>query len=308
MSAHSSDVVTRKTLLLGLHLERTPLGGTKMNKKINLLVVFAFLAMLISCEQATESKKPPATKQPTIAEKTTSPKKIECSLTMGWDPWAPYQYLSPDNKVNGLEIDLISAIAQEASCELKFVQNDWMHLLSGIRDGSIHMLGGASKTPARDKFALFSNAYRHESFVLYVRKEQASSFADKALDQLLVDKFKLGVTEDYIYGEEISAIQDNNSFTSQITYVPITEVNYYNLTQNKIDGFLEDPFVAAYTIKSKGLTEQIVASSIVVHSGDVSLMFSKASVKPETVEAFNQGLDKIRKSGKYQEILDKYNL
>ncbi|MBV1908604.1 MAG: transporter substrate-binding domain-containing protein [Kangiellaceae bacterium] len=279
-----------------------------MNKKLYSLVVLAILSIIISCEQQNTTQPAPAKVEEKQAVLSPQKLKPDCTLTMGWDPWAPYQYLTPDNNVKGLEIELISAIAKEAGCGLKFVQNDWMHLLGGIRDGSIDLLGGASKTPARDEFALFSTPYRHESFVLYVRSEQSNAYANKTLEQLLQDKFKLGVTEDYIYGDEISVLQDSDDLSRQITYVPITEVNYYNLTQNKIDGFLEDPFVAAYTIKRKGLSQQIAASPIEVHSGDVAIMFSKVSVKPETVTAFNKGLELVQSSGEYQKILDRYNL
>jgi polar amino acid transport system substrate-binding protein len=89
--------------------------------------------------------------------------------------------------------------------------------------------------------------------------------------------------------------------------VPVPEVNYYNLTQNAIDGFLEDPFVAAYTIRRKGLQGQIKSETMDIHSGDVSVMFSRKSVRPETVEAFNRALAKIKESGEYQKILDKYS-
>jgi polar amino acid transport system substrate-binding protein len=226
---------------------------------------------------------------------------------MGWDPWEPYQYLSPDDKVRGLEIELISAIASNAGCAVTFVQNDWMNLLKGIRDGSVDMLGGASKTAAREEFSLFSDPYRKESFVLYVRTEQLESYAGKSLEDLLDEKFRLGVTEDYIYGDEISKLQDNENYQSQIISVPISEVNYYNLTQQQVDGFLEDPFVATYTVKRKGLVSQISATSITVESGDVALMFSKKSVKPAVVEAFNKGLAALKSSGEYRKILDKYS-
>ena len=95
-----------------------------MKNKIYSLVVLAFLSTLLSCEQTTESQT--TTSQTPIPNKVAEPKKQKCSLTMGWDPWAPYQYLTPDNQVNGLEIDLISAISNEAGCELKFVQNEYL--------------------------------------------------------------------------------------------------------------------------------------------------------------------------------------
>lgn len=277
-----------------------------MKKECYPLVFLALALVLGSCGDK------PAEQKSLQTQKVTQSKSVEkikpaCNLTMGWDPWEPYQYLTPDNQVKGLDIDLISAIAAEADCNIKFVQNDWMNLLKGIREGSIDLLGGASKTASREEFAYFSPSYRHESFVLYVKAEKVADYSGKSLAQLMSEKFRLGVTEDYLYGDEVSNMQDNQTLTDQIVTVPITEVNYYNLTQNQIDGFLEDPFVAGYTIKRKGLSKQISAFPIEVHSGDVSILFSKSSVNQETVAAFNKGLEAINASGEYERILKKYS-
>ena len=230
-----------------------------------------------------------------------------CELILGWDPWEPYQYLTPDNQVKGLEIELIQSMASQVGCSVKFEQGEWVDLLESLQLGKIDMLGGASKTEAREIFAHFSIPYRHESFILYLLTENIERYAEKSIFELMDEKFRLGITEDYIYGDAIAVIQDKEIYQSQIVTVPITEVNYYNLIQNNIDGFLEDPFVAGYTIKRKGLSSKISASGIKVHSGDVSIMFSKKSIKPERVEQFNIALDSIRDSGEYKKILDKYS-
>ena len=236
-------------------------------------------------------------------QKTPAP----CELTLGWDPWEPYQYLTPDNQVKGLEIELIQSMAKQVNCSVAFKQGEWMNLLEDLKSGKIDMLGGASKTKPRELFAHFSEPYRHESFVLYLSTESMEDYAEKSIYELMEEKFRLGVTEDYIYGEAIGMIQDNKTYQSQIVTVPITEVNYYNLMQDNIDGFLEDPFVAGYTIKRKGLSSKIAASGIKVHSGDVSIMFSKASIKPELVEQFNIALETIKESGEYKKILATYS-
>jgi polar amino acid transport system substrate-binding protein len=230
-----------------------------------------------------------------------------CELVLGWDPWEPYQYLTPDNKVKGLDIELIQSMARQIDCNVKFEQGEWMVLLESLKSGEIDMLGGASKTLTREIFADFSDPYRDESFVLYLLNEEKEKYAEKSIYELMDDKFRLGITEDYIYGEAVANIQDNEIYQAQIVSVPVTEVNYYNLIQGNIDGFLEDPFVAGYTIKRKGYSSKIVASGIKVHSGDVSIMFSKVSVKPEMVEQFNVALDDIKDSGEYQKILGKYS-
>jgi len=231
----------------------------------------------------------------------------QCTLKYGWDPWEPYQYLTPEDEVKGLDIELVTAMAKGAGCNVEFVQDNWVNLLNGIRNGSIEMLGGATITEARGKFALFSDNYRHESFLLYIRTDEPLPGGGTTLSELLEGGFRLGVTEDYLYGEEVDALQDNENFSSQIVSVPITEVNYYNLIQDQIDGFLEDPFVAAYTIRRKGLDGQIEPHSIEIHSGGVSIIFSRKSVNPETVMAFNKALEQMKETGEYQRILGKYS-
>ncbi len=276
-----------------------------MKKVFYHLALIVMTLILSSCgDKPSESKGEQTGK---IDQNQSANKENQkCELTMGWDPWEPYQYLTPDNQVQGLEIDLINSIAKQAGCKVKFVQDDWMKLLAGIKSGKVDLLGGASRTSGREKFASFSSPYRHESFVLYVRTGDVEKYSGKSLTELLDNEFRLGVTESYIYGHDVSGIQDNEAYSSQLVTVPVTEVNYYNLTQNQIDGFLEDPFVAGYTIKRKGLIGQISASTTVVHSGDVSILFSKTSVKPEIVHAFNKGIESIKASGEYQKILNKY--
>jgi len=232
--------------------------------------------------------------------------KAECDLIMGWDPWAPYQYLTPEDEVKGLDVDLVTAVANEAGCDITFEQDNWMNLLTGIRNGNIDLLAGATRTESREKFALFSDSYRHESFSLYIRPDESEKYADKNLKGLLEAGFRLGVTQDYLYCPQINVLQDDERFSSQFVSVPITEVNYYNLTQGHVDGFLEDPFVAAFTIKGKGLQGQIEALALEISSGDVSIIFSRESVKEETVQAFNKALAKLKETGEYEKILAKY--
>ena len=274
-----------------------------MKKKLLLSLFSCIVFMLVGCNENPEPQKPETKK----AEPKSSLLTAKCQLNMGWDPWEPYQYLTPDDEVKGLEIDLIGAMATEAGCSVKFVQKNWMHLLNGIRNGSIDMLGGATQTKAREKFALFSDNYRHESFILYIRADESEKYANKTLKELLDGEFRLGVTQDYIYGDQISELQDNEVYQTKFVSVPTTEVNYYNLIQNHIDGFLEDPFVAGYTIKRKGLQGQIEAHTVEVLRGDVAIMFSKKSVGLETVLAFNKALAKLKANGEYEKILAKYS-
>ena len=82
----------------------------------------------------------------------------------------------------------------------------------------------------------------------------------------------------------------------------------YFLMQHSIDVFVEDPFVAIYNLRRKGLTDQIKQLPIDIHTGDVHLMFSKATVNQKTVDRFNKALAKMRQGRIYAKIMERYQL
>ncbi len=262
------------------------------------LAVFS-LVMLVGCGE------PPQKQTQKQVEKQPEVKQPACELTMGWDPWEPYMYLAPGNKVSGLDVELVKAMAKEAKCELNFVQHDWMTLLEKVRNGEVDLVASASVTEKRKQFAMFSDPYRSENFVLYVRAGDTDKF-DADITKIVALGHKVGVTTDYIYGETVSKLQDDTQYANQFVYSAVGEANYYNLLQHNVDVIIEDPFVGAYNLKRKGIDDQIEQLAVKIHSGDVHLMFSMQSVDHTTVSRFNDALKKIKASGAYKDILDRY--
>ncbi len=231
----------------------------------------------------------------------------ECSLVMGWDPWEPYLYEDFDGTIRGLDIELISAMAAKAGCDISFEKASWTELLRRLREGEVDVVAGASETDARQEFAWFSDPYRRESFALYVRDTEAGKYPSTVMYDVLVMGLKIGVVSDYVYGEEIAGLQDSERFAEQFIEVPISELNYVSLMDYKIDGFLEDPFVAATILRKKGFDEDIEQHPLVIDGGAVHFMFSKESVGIETVLSLNEALSGLIADGSYQAILDKYS-
>ncbi len=230
----------------------------------------------------------------------------DCELDLGWDPWEPYQYLDVKGDVQGLDIEIFKAAAELAGCSVTFTQGDWFHLLQLIRTGDIDALAGASKTPQREDFAIFSRPYREETFQLYVRLGDVTTYKDKSLAELMEGDFKLGLTQDYLYGDEVTSLQDDKEKAAKISYVPLGEMNFFNLMDNKIDGLIEDPFVGTYTLRRKGWEDDIMPLSLDLHSGEVYYMFSQSSVDEAVVERFNNALKEMKDSGRHEQLLEQY--
>lgn len=237
-------------------------------------------------------------------ESSTTPR--ECTLVVGWDPWEPYQYEDLGGELRGLDVEFVREVTAEIGCNARFLANDWASLLVMLRDGEIDMLAGATKTADREKFASFSEPYRDESFVLFVRTGEKPGGSDPTLQNLLDDGFRVGVVSQYVYGPEISGLQDDPGYADQFRSVPIAELNISNLINFEIDGFLEDPFVAAAVMRKKGLVDDIEALPLEIKTGDVRLMFSNASISPDVVAAIDQALATLQDDGRYTRLMSKY--
>ena len=229
----------------------------------------------------------------------------DCQLTMGLDAWEPYQYMSVGNKVSGLDVELVQAVAADMGCGLDVVQGSWVELLALLKDGQVDFLMGASKTEERQNFALFSDPYRQERFQLFVRKDDdKQQFSD--LKSFVTAGHKVGVVNEYYYGDDVAALYGDETLKPLFVGAIISELNMARLLDEEIDGMLEDSFVGASLLRRKGLDQYIEPHPISLGNSDVYVMFSKASVTPEQVQRFNQGLSALRANGSYNHIVEKY--
>ena len=268
-------------------------------------LIIVFLLTLAACDGVDPGKDKAVPTENAAAYVAPEPAE-ECTLIVGWDPWEPYQYQDLGGELRGLDVELIRGIATRIGCKTRFLASDWASLLEMLKKGEVDMLPGATKTAGRAKFAMFSDPYRDETFALFVRAGEKGRFKADSLSDLLKRGFRIGVVSQYLYGEEITALQDSAEFGDLFVSVPISELNFSNLINFEADGFLEDPFVAAAVIRKKGLAEEVESHRIVIKTGEVRLMFAKASVERSLVDAINVALQEHESDGSFAALLDKY--
>ncbi len=268
---------------------------------------FRSIALLLAIVVAGCNAPPPPEEKVAAAEPAATAATPTCTLRMGYDPYEPYQFADMEGKVHGLDVELVHAMSELAECELSFEQKDWNVLISELREGKIDVLAGATRNSGRESFALFSKPYREESFALFIRTGEQDKWAGKSVDELVrKQKMRVGITDGYVYGEEINQLLDNSQASKLFTSASMSEVHFANLIDNKIDGLLEDPFVAAAVIRRKNVADQVSKNGVSVGAGKVHLMFSKATVNPDIVNKFDMALDTIQTSGRYNEIIERY--
>lgn len=235
-----------------------------------------------------------------------APPSEPCKLVMGWDPWMPYQYRAADGSVTGLDIEIASAVAASAGCALATHEGSWMQHLAMLEKGELDLVGGATKTPAREEFGWFTEPYREETFVVFVRAADAGGIQAQDVEALLKQELVIGTVMDYYYGGVVAQLQENPDYEGQFTDAEVSEQNFRRLKEGNIDAVLEDPYVGAAMLRSSGWADEIVEYPIVINTGDVRFMFSRAGVKEDVFTRFNESLANMKNSGALDAILDRY--
>ncbi|MBU0912283.1 MAG: transporter substrate-binding domain-containing protein [Gammaproteobacteria bacterium] len=241
-----------------------------------------------------------------VAETPSEPKATPCQLKLGFESWEPYQYVGMEQQASGLDIEIVQAVAGRMNCTLVLQHGTWQDLLGQFRQGQLDVLLGASKTPAREEFALFSEPYRAEQFQLFVRKDDADKYNFDSVAEMVAAKHKVGLISDYYYGEQITALYGDDQMRPQFVESMMSEQNIAVLLDDQVDAVLEDSFVGAAIIRRKGLEQQVQPHSIKLDETPIYVMFSKSTVQPEQVSSFNQALQQLKDSGDYQLLIGKY--
>ncbi|MGD8378785.1 MAG: transporter substrate-binding domain-containing protein [Gammaproteobacteria bacterium] len=270
-------------------------------RNLTLLLLISFAAATAGCGRSSQSQNEPAT-----SESAKPASVATCRITMGWDPWKPYEYEDEHGNLTGLDVDLVRAMAKAGGCTIVPVHDNWLNLIRKLQSGKLDMLPGATRTQARIKYAYFSNPYREETFLLYGAAEKKADFTADSLRKMLSAGFRLGVTEGYVYGDKVSRLQNDPRYAADFVTARVSGDNLDRLLAGKIDGFLEDPFVATAEIHAHDAGDRITAYPLKIHNGRVHLMFSQVSVTPQTIARFNRGLATIRADGTYDRIIARY--
>lgn len=292
---------------LNADADRAGKGGHAMPNFARSAMLLLILVGLNGCD----SSAPPGEDQATVVEEDVAvvagKSADSCHLTMGWDPWEPYHYMNPVGEINGLDVEIVSAIAADADCEVSFERDSWANLLTRIRDGSVDLISGATLTPERESYAHFSKPFRKETFALFIRAGERDQFSGATLRELIDAGMKVGITEAYIYGDEVRAMQDDPAYSDRFFPADLGETSAGRMFDGEIDGFIEDIFVASSMIRRRGLEDDIDTHPVDIGgSNDVRLMFSRSSVDGELVARFDESLGHLRESGEYENIRSRY--
>lgn len=284
-------------------------------KKRSLIqIAVGVLAALLPCLMlAQHALSQPAT---TIHSTNTDKERTRSQMLSAWYTWDPYQFekifeKSGERLLTGLDIQLLRATLARAGIDVSFTYLEWDDHQKALKEGKNDVATGAFITPEREQYAWFSNHYRYEANVLYVKRGMSKQYPFQSAKAMLAyfrtHAFRLGVVQGYSYtpsslNQYITAPENRPS----IVFAKNELALFRHLKNGYIDGFLTDRIIGATLNWRSGFQDSVEEYPGFFAKAPVHLMFSKKTVAKETVDKINQTIDAMKQDGSYKKITKHY--
>lgn len=234
-------------------------------------------------------------------------------LTTGWYPWDPYNSVSVtlgNRHLSGLDVELTREALREAGFALDVVEAEWASQLAGVEQGRQDLAMGVLASDSLSPRVMYSKPYRKEVLVVFFRHELARSLSarsrDELFDKLERSRARIGIAQDYSYGETADAWLSRPPVARSLVRAASEYELAKMLDAGTIDAFFADRLVGTTVAWKSGLTSRFRIHPVILARHDVRVMFSDARVTRQDVDAFDRGMARIRRDGRYGRIVRRY--
>jgi len=209
----------------------------------------------------------------------------------------------------------VNHVAEEAfktmGYEVRIRYYPWARAFAFAREGTADAVTYVYMTAKREKDYWFSAPVTTERLVVFTKKEtkvpEWESFRD-------FKGYRIGATRDFSYTDEFWELAEQGVLTLDIANSDSS--NFSKLIAKRIDVFFADELVGFTTLRERfapAIGDMIKSSerALAEHTG--VLGFTRSAPRGARLrDVFDQGLEKLRASGRYQALYDallegKYN-
>lgn len=216
-------------------------------------------------------------------------------IVIGGDrDYPPYEFLDKNGKPSGYNVELSRAIADVMGMQVEFRFGGWSEIRSELLKGTVDVLQGISYSDERSRTLSFSPSHTIINHAIFARKETQPVSTVEELRTKEVVVFKDGIMHDYLK----SLGFDNNLV---LTDTPADALRL--LASGKHDYAVLAMLPGMYIIREHKLSNIVpVAKSISTQRYGYAVIRGNE----ELLARFNEGLAILKKTGRYQEIYDKW--
>ncbi|KZE36816.1 glutamine ABC transporter substrate-binding protein [Bhargavaea cecembensis] len=220
------------------------------------------------------------------------------TYTVGIDTtYPPFEFEDSNGNYKGIDVDLINAIAENQGFEVTLEPMDFGGIIPALQAGQLDVaIAGMSITDERKEIVDFSEPYFEAGLTLVAQNDNNEIETLEDLDGKTV-VVKSGTT-----GAQFA--QDNQEeYGFEITVLEDSPSMFQEVSNGNADVLIEDYPVIAYAIAESNLDLKIVGDRL---NGDNYGIAVLKGENADLLDKINAGLQELKDSGEYDEILNTY--
>lgn len=217
--------------------------------------------------------------------------------------------MANNGNMQGALTEIVKEAVELTGKSVEFKFEPWARAQYNTEHGNVDACFNAGQNATREKWALFhKEVLFEETYVIFLRKDSTFNISE---DFKNVDNLKVGVQRGYTYGGEFQKALDEKRF-KQITEAETIEQNLKKLMAGRIDLFIGDKIPSQYFITKENVGDQIklfkssTGADFIVSLWPTYVAFSKKTISSSFIDEFDVALKKLKSSGRYDEIINKY--
>lgn len=213
--------------------------------------------------------------------------------------YPPFSYKNTKGVFEGIEIDLLDAIAKDQGFNYELVVMNFDGVIPGIISGQIDgAIDGINMSEDRKKIVDFSDPYFTSGLCIVTRKDNTKI---KSIDDI---KDTMPGIKKGTYGMEF-AEKNKEKYNLNLRYFTMTTDVVQAVKSKAVDFYMEDYPVISYAIKS-GLENDLRIAVKDMYGNPTYGFAVKKGENSLLLNMFNTGLKNLKDNGQYQKIIDKY--
>lgn len=253
--------------------------------------------LLAACGKKEAAPEPAASAPAPAASVAAAPPPAKVYVVGTDAAYAPFESQNEKGEIVGLTVDVVTAVAQKAGIEVKFVNTPWEGIFNSLQQGDRDLLASSiTITDERKQTMDFTNPY-FDAYQLIAVK--ATSKVTKFDD---LKKLKVGVQTGTTGDEVVTKQQGKNS--TNIKRFESTPLALKELEAGGVDAVVADNGVVVnYVTNNPGAKFKTVSDKAFAPE---QYGFAVKKGNTELLEKLNKGLADIKADGTYDKIYAKY--
>ena len=210
--------------------------------------------------------------------------------------WPPMEFVDENKNVVGFDIDLVTEVAKAAGFEVEVKNTAWDGIFAGLAAGNYQAVASSVTITEERKATMdFSEPYVNAGQVLVVRKSTTgvASLADLKGKKVAAQIGTTGAIEiGKVEGLELKSYDE-------------VGLAFEDLANGNVEGVVADsPIAANFALQNASYKDKLMIVGVPFTDEYLGFAFKKGDAK--TLKLFNDGLAKVKSSGKLEELQVKW--